>query len=58
MLATPDMLLLLFQLFGDDIQKKLFHHFSRDGGEAKWYVVSQMAGQASANLLHFFIRGS
>jgi len=30
----------LFQLLGDGIQNKLFHHLSRDGSEADWLVVS------------------
>ena len=38
-LTVPDNF--LFQLFGDDIQKKWFHHFSKYGGEADWPVVSQ-----------------
>ena len=38
MLTTPDKL--LFQLLGDGIQNRLFHHLSRDRGEADWPVVS------------------
>ena len=41
MLTTPDNLL-LFQLPGDGIQNKLFHHLSRDRGEADWSVPSQI----------------
>jgi len=40
-LTTPDNLL-LFQLLGDSIQNKLFHHFSRDKNGADWPVVSQV----------------
>jgi len=35
---TPDNLL-FFHLLNDDIQNELFHHFSRDGGEAARPVV-------------------
>jgi len=38
MLTTPDNLL-FFHLLNDDIQSELFHHLSRDGGEANWPVV-------------------
>jgi len=41
MLTTPDHLLLL-QLPVHGIQNKVFHHLSRDGGEADWSVVSQI----------------
>jgi len=40
MLATS-VNLLLFQLLGEGIQNKLFHHLSRNRGEADWPVVSQ-----------------
>jgi len=40
MLTIPDDLL-LFQLLGDSIYDKLFHHFSKDGGETDWPIVSQ-----------------
>jgi len=39
MLTTPDNLH-LFQLLGDNIQNKLFHHLLRARGEADWPVVS------------------
>ena len=39
MLTTPDNLLFLLFL-NDNIQNELFHHLSRDGGEAGWHVVS------------------
>ena len=35
MLITPDNLL-FFQLSGDGIQHKLFHHLSRDRGVPRW----------------------
>jgi len=38
MLTTPDNLLFL-HLLDDDLQDKLLHHFSWDGGEADWPVV-------------------
>jgi len=40
-LTTPDNLL-LFQLLGDGIQNKLFHHLSKDGDEADWPAVAQI----------------
>jgi len=38
MLTAPDNLLFLY-LLDDDLQDKLLHHLSRDGGEADWPVV-------------------
>ena len=38
MLTTPDNVLFL-HLLVDDLQDKLLHHLSRDGGEADWPVV-------------------
>ena len=38
MLTAPDNLLFLHSL-SDDIQDELFHHLSRDAGEADWLVV-------------------
>lgn len=41
LLTTPDNLH-LFQLLGDSLQNKLFHHLPGDRGEAEWPVVFQL----------------
>ena len=41
MLTTPDNLF-LFQLLGKGVQKKSFHHLSRDGDMAEWSVAFQI----------------
>lgn len=33
---------LLFHMLRDGLQHELFHHLSRDGGEADWLVVPQV----------------
>ena len=41
-MLTPPNILLLFQLLGDGIHNRLFHHLPRDRGETDWPGVSHI----------------